>query len=885
MLSVSFEKTILDNGLNVITHIDNTLPVIAVNVWYHVGSKNEEIGKTGFAHLFEHVMFEGSKNHNKDYFEPLQKIGANINGSTTTDRTNYWENIPSNYLDLALWLESDRMGFLLEALDQERFDLQRDVVKNERRQSYENRPYGMSDLVLQDSLFPSPHPYHWPTIGSQEDLDNANLKDVKDFFKRFYHPSNASITIAGDIEHKKVLEKIKHYFGDLEPGKDIDRITRMDSTLIGDNRIEISDSVPFPRLYMAWPTVPNFTKTQAALDILSIILADGKSSRLHKKMVHESQKAHDVEAYHHSQEISGEFHIIATANPLYTLKDLEEIIESELNLISSTPPSEQELVRAKNRIESYSVHRLEKTGGFGGKADQLNFYNIMANDPYAINTDINRYREITTEDIKKAAKTLSSNLVRLYVYPRDVKTPSHISLDRTIIPEKSRDVKFVPPVVQQIDPKNILLIEKPELPIVSIGVLINSGIINETPENFGLAKLTTDMLFEGTKNRSSLKIAEDVEFFGSQTSKKTTREYSYLSINGLSEHTDKNLEILSDILQNPTFPKDDFERIKNERLADIAILHDNPDSVANTAIRSIIYGSDSQYGHPALGFKETISNLNVENVREHYEQFIKSNENVSFLIVGDINKSKSQNAIAKSFDRISVSSSNSITDNLNISNQNLPSTKHTIYLIDNPGAAQSIIRVGSKTVSRNNNDYNNISLFNYILGGDYSSRLNLNLRQDKGYSYGFYSSIIWHNNPSLWVCRGSVQTEVTKESIVEILKEISQIKEVNPISKPEFENAKQSILKGMASQFETNNQLMSQLVNISAYSLPTDYYKKRMVDISRINYDTIIDTSAKHITDTDLSIVIVGDIEKIEHGLESLGIPIIHSDSYGNKLK
>ncbi|MFL2755728.1 MAG: M16 family metallopeptidase [Dehalococcoidia bacterium] len=347
MLSVSFEKTILDNGLNVITHIDNTLPVIAVNVWYHVGSKNEEIGKTGFAHLFEHVMFEGSKNHNKDYFEPLQKIGANINGSTTTDRTNYWENIPSNYLDLALWLESDRMGFLLEALDQERFDLQRDVVKNERRQSYENRPYGMSDLVLQDSLFPSPHPYHWPTIGSQEDLDNANLKDVKDFFKRFYHPSNASITIAGDIEHKKVLEKIKHYFGDLEPGKDIDRITRMDSTLIGDNRIEISDSVPFPRLYMAWPTVPNFTKTQAALDILSIILADGKSSRLHKKMVHESQKAHDVEAYHHSQEISGEFHIIATANPLYTLKDLEEIIESELNLISSTPPSEQELVRAK----------------------------------------------------------------------------------------------------------------------------------------------------------------------------------------------------------------------------------------------------------------------------------------------------------------------------------------------------------------------------------------------------------------------------------------------------------------------------------------------------------------------------------------------------------
>ena len=313
-------------------------------------------------------------------------------------------------------------------------------------------------------------------------------------------------------------------------------------------------------------------------------------------------------------------------------------------------------------------------------------------------------------------------------------------------------------------------------------------------------------------------------------------------------------------------------------------MHDNPDSVANTAIRSIIYGSDSQYGHPALGFEETISNLNVENVREHYEQFIKSNENVSFLIVGDINKSKSQNAIAKSFDRISVSSSNSITDNLNISNQNLPSTKHTIYLIDNPGAAQSIIRVGSKTVSRNNNDYNNISLFNYILGGDYSSRLNLNLRQDKGYSYGFYSSIIWHNNPSLWVCRGSVQTEVTKESIVEILKEISQIKEVNPISKPEFENAKQSILKGMASQFETNNQLMSQLINISTYNLPVDYYKQRISNISQLKHNMIIDAGEKYLNDNRLSIVIVGDVEKIEPDLQKLNIRIIHSDQYGNKI-
>ena len=882
MLSVSFEKHILDNGLNVITHVDKSLPVTAVNVWYHVGSKDEEVGKTGFAHLFEHVMFEGSKHHNKDYFEPLQKIGANINGSTTTDRTNYWENIPSNYLDLALWLESDRMGFLLEALDQERFDLQRDVVKNERRQSYENRPYGTAHLTLQEALFPSPHPYHWPTIGSQEDLNNADLKDVKDFFKRFYHPSNASICVAGDIEPKKVVEKIKRYFGDLEPGSSIDRIQRMDSPLTGENRIETFDSVPFPRIYMAWPTAPNFTKEQASLDVLSIILADGRSSRLHKKMVHESQKAHDVEAYHHSQEIAGEFHIMATANPDHPLKDLEHIIESELSLLASTPPSEYELTSAKNRIESYSIHRLEKIGGFGGKADQLNYYNIMAHDPNVINTDINRYREINTQDISDAAKLLSRNFVRLYVHPKDSKISSNVTIDRTLMPEKSDDPNYIPPDIDQINSQKILLINKPELPIISIGVLINSGIIHENPENFGLAKLTTDMLFEGTKNRTSLEISADVQFFGSQTARKTAREYSYISISGLSEHIDQNLEILSDILQNPIFPKEDFERIRNERLADIEISRDNPDSVANTAIRSIVYGSNSEYGHPALGFKKTVDNLTTENVKTHYENFIKSKNPSSFLIVGDMKRSESENSILKYFNKIDTSKDVLNTTDLQITPTDV--SENTIYLIDNPGAAQSVIRAGFSTIPRTHDDLDKVSLLNYILGGDYSSRLNLNLRQDKGYSYGFYSSISWHKNPSLWVCRGSVQTEVTEESIVEIIKEISNIKSENPITELEFDDAKQSIIKGMASQFETNNQLMSQLINISTYNLPVNYYKQRISNISQLKHKMIIDAGEKYLNQNRLSIVIVGDVEKIEPDLQKLNTRIIHSDQYGNKI-
>ena len=322
MISIPFEKHTLQNGLDVITHVDKTVPTVAVNVWYHVGSKNEVPGKTGFAHLFEHVMFEGSKNHNNDYFGPLQEIGALVNGSTTNDRTNYWENLPSNYLELAFWLESDRMGFLLEALDQGRFDLQREVVKNERRQSYENRPYGMAYLKLQELLFPIPHPYNWPTIGSQEDLDRADIEDVKDFFRKFYHPSNASIAIAGDIDPQRTLSLAEQYFGNLTPGPTIDRFHQMDSALKGQTWATLEDSVSLPRLYLAWPTKPEFTEEQAALDVLSVIMSDGRSSRLERKLVYEKQNTRDIRAYHHGQEISGEFHIIATANPGISTEDI-----------------------------------------------------------------------------------------------------------------------------------------------------------------------------------------------------------------------------------------------------------------------------------------------------------------------------------------------------------------------------------------------------------------------------------------------------------------------------------------------------------------------------------------------------------------------------------
>ena len=435
MTTISYDKFTLSNGLDVILHEDHSLPRAAVNVWYHVGSKDEEAGKTGFAHLFEHVMFEGSKHHNRSYFDPLQKVGASLNGSTTSDRTNYWETVPSNYLELALWLESDRMGYLLDALDQKRFDVQRDVVKNERRQSYENRPYGMAHLLLQSAVFPSPHPYSWPVIGSMEDLNAATLDDVRAFFRKYYAPSNASLAIAGDFDPDEARRLAERYFGDIPPGPPISRVGRMESELRGPVSLTMRDRVQLARLYLVWPAGPLFGEGEAALTMLAGVLGDGRSSRLYDSLVYQQQIARDVGVYNHAQEIAGEFHLQVTLNEGHTPEEAEEAVREHVRRIIEQPPSEEELQRAKNRIRSSHVRQLERAGGFGGRADQLNYYNTLAGDPGAINTDVARYDAVTPEQVQAAARaTLGADHVRLVVSPEKPLRPTAATLDRAAMP-------------------------------------------------------------------------------------------------------------------------------------------------------------------------------------------------------------------------------------------------------------------------------------------------------------------------------------------------------------------------------------------------------------------------------------------------------------------
>jgi zinc protease len=418
-MEIPYIKQTLSNGLDVIVHEHHQLPMVAVNVWYHVGSKNERPGRTGFAHLFEHLMFEGSEHYDKGYFQPIQQAGGLLNGSTNPDRTNYWEVVPTGALELALWMESDRMGYLLPALTKEKFENQRDVVLNERRQNYENRPYGLAGVALAAALFPPDHPYHWLTIGSAEDIRAMSLEDVREFFSTYYHPANASLTLAGDVEPDRAFSLAEQYFGGIPAGPTPAAVVA-NGSVNASGRLVLEDRVELPRLYLAWHGPAMFMEDDADLDLAADLLAHGKTSRLYKRLVYEKQIATDVVAYQHSREISGLFQIATTAAPSVTLGELNTIVGETLRELASEQPSAAELERARAQTEAQFIYRLQTIGGFGGKSDQLNAYNVFRRDPGYFAADRARYERATPETITSALRRwiVDRPHVALSVVPR-----------------------------------------------------------------------------------------------------------------------------------------------------------------------------------------------------------------------------------------------------------------------------------------------------------------------------------------------------------------------------------------------------------------------------------------------------------------------------------
>ena len=881
MAGIAFEKHTLPNGLDVILHQDRSIPVAAINVWYHVGSKDEEVGRTGFAHLFEHIMFRGTRHHKASHFEPLQKIGASLNGSTTGDRTNYWEDVPSNYLELALWLEADRMGFLLDALDQDGFDTERDVVKNERRQSYENRPYGMAQWHIQQSLFPLPHPYHWMTIGSQEDLDAASLEDVKDFFRQYYSPSNASLAIAGDIDTTQALDMAHRYFSDLNPGPSVHRIERADSLLSGRVDLEMTDRVTLPRIYAAWLAPANFSGDDDAGDILRAILSDGQSSRMYRSLVYDKQVAQSASVGYHAAEIAGQFRMELTPAEGHTLDELEAAAQEVLESIATDPPTEEEFERAVNRIEMQHYRTLSRVGGFGGRADALNYFNVFTGDPDGLNRVMDQYRKVTLDDVLQAHRQImEAGQVRMRVHPERSLSTAAVALDRNQQPVGGPTPAFVPPVPERARLANgmdVVVASRPGTPLVSFAILAKAGAIGDPESQPGLTSFMATMMDEGTTNRSSQQIAAAFEHIGSRLSVEARKETMLLTAETLNRHWQHALGLAADVARNADFPDHELERVRRERITDLRRARDDAGFLADSNFGGLIFGSGSPYGHSNLGSEAVVSTATRDDLLERYHRALRPDQ-LCLLVAGDIGLAEAMGAAEECFGDWAGTGDASAVMQDDPENQ---ATGPRIFLIDKPAAAQSVIRAGMSLVDRNHQDHMALSVLNYAFGGQFSARLNQNLRQDKGYSYGYNSGIAWYNAPSLLSAGGSVQTEVTKEAVVETLREFQDISGARPLSVDELENAQNGLRLGYPSGFERPAQLLGQLVPMVQFNLPTDYFttfEQRLAGVSLADTHRV---GSEYLSQARLCVLVVGDRETVEAPLRELGYGLTVLDAEG----
>ena len=882
---IAFEKFTLKNGLQVILHEDHTVPMVAVNIWYHVGSKNEKIGRTGFAHLFEHMMFQGSEHQPDRYMPPLQKIGGAVNGSTSEDRTNYWENIPSNYLEFALWLESDRMGFLLPAMTQKKLDNQRDVVKNERRQGLENVPYGKVWELLPEMLYPAGHPYSWSVIGSQEDLSRASKEDVEDFFKTYYAPNNASLCIAGDFDPNQAKSLVETYFSGLPPGPAISRMETWIPQLNGEKRMVAEDRVSLPRLYLAWHTPPYCRPDDAELDVLGSILSQGKTSRLYRSLVYEKQIALDVSAYQSSMEIGSNFHIQVTAKSGHTLQEIENAVDEELETIKRTGVNEDELIRVKNNHEANFIWQLENIGGFGGKADKLNEYNVYLADPNRFQWDLDRHLKVAAADVRRVAQQyLGNNRAVLCILPQDNRKSVDMPVVRTVEPKPFSEPVFAPPAVQKGKLSNgleIFLVEDHKLPLVNMALVIKSGWAADPKNRPGAANLTSELLDEGTTSRSALQIDSEAKMLGATLITSSHFDASSVELSVLKKQMEKGLALLSDVALHPTFPGEELERQRQIYLGRIEQEAMEPSTSGIKVFYRILYGPDHPYAQPYTGSGTTasIQALQQQDLKKYYETFYHPN-NAAMVIVGDFTLKEVVPHLEAAFKEWKPKN---VPDAEIPAVPTLKTTK--IYLVDKPGAAQSSVFAGNLGIDRGSPEYYTVQVLNSVLGGKFTSRINLNLREDKGYTYGARSAFYTNRSAGPFVVSAPVHTQFTKETVIEIENELRGICGVRPLSSPELQESKTFLVKQFAQRFQNSGWIANQVAAQAAYGLPDDQLRRYIPAINAVNASSAAEAARKYIRPNALLYVIVGDVSKIEPGIRGLNLGEIgFLDSDGNPV-
>jgi zinc protease len=885
-INIPFEKFVLPNGLTLIVHEDRKAPIVAVNVWYHVGSKNEKPGKTGFAHLFEHLMFNGSKNFNDDYFQALDRLGAtDLNGTTNSDRTNYFQNVPTAGLDQVLFLESDRMGHLLPAIDQKKLDEQRGVVQNEKRQM-ENEPYGIAYELITKATFPPGHPYSWTVIGSMEDLNAASLKDVQDWFKAYYGASNAVIVIAGDIDAKTAKEKVEKYFGWIPAGPPPVRHTQWVAKRTGTQRQVAQDQVPQSRIEKVWNVPGANTRETELLDLAASVLGGGKTSRLYKRLVLQDQLASSVMVLNETSEIAGQFHIEATARPGVELSKLEAALDDEFNKFLHTGPTEQELKLAKTQALAGFLRGVERIGGFGGKSDVLANCEVYAGDPGCYKKSLEIFEKATWPEVKNTANQwLRDGVYILEIHPKAKLKEAGKDTDRSKLPPGGAPSTLRIPTSQRTTLSNgmkVVLAERHETPTINFALQFDAGYAADSLAIPGTASLANRMLLEGTAKRTGPQISERNAELGAQISANASLDTSTINLSALKMNLDDSLELYADVVRNPSFPAADFDRVKKLQQAGIQREKAEPNALAQRILPGLIYGANHPYGQPfsGSGTESSLAKITRDSVAQFHASWYKPN-NATLFIVGDTTIAEIKPKLEKLFGDWKTGE---------VPKKNIAQVQHrektTVYLIDRPGAVQSVIMAGQVAPARNNTDEPAIDVFNTLLGGSFVSRLNMNLREDKHWSYGAFTTIIGARGQRSFLGIAPVQSDKTSESLAEMVKEFRDVLRSKPVTDEEVAKMQESLTRSMVGERETKNGVLGDMLSISRYGLPEDYFATYAQKVNALKKSDINAIAERILRPEKMIYVVVGDRAQVEKGIRALNLGDVQLlDADGNPVK
>ena len=886
-VKLELEKYTLPNGLEVILHEDHQLPLVAVNIWYHAGPANERAGQTGFAHLFEHLMFQSSGHVPEDsYFKYLEAAGSSfVNGSTDFDRTNYLEDVPSNQLELALWLESDRMGFLLDRLDAASFANQQDVVRNERRQSVENAPYGLVEEELYHQLFPKTHPYYASVIGSHQDIQNAKVDDIREFFKRYYIPNNATLVIAGDINKVQAKALVTKYFATVPRGDAIPPIEVTTPPITQERRAKITDKVELSRVFMGWLTSPIFKPGDAEAGIAADILGGGKASRLYKSLVYDKKIAQDVNATLQSLTLGSVFEIVATAKPGHTAEELEAAIDEAIQKFSTEGPSAAEVAASQNSTYSEIISSLERIGGFGGVADRINLYNQHTKDPNFLNQDLARYAAVTPDGIKQFAAGQLGKEHRAVVYglpgekivPPAPETPPAPPKSEAKVESKEAWRNSIPgagptpmvklPMAKRFRLQNgltVLLVESHRLPIVAGTLVLRSGSAQDPQDLPGLAGYTSSMLDEGTQKRDALAIANELHGLGASLSTGASVDGSTIGCRSLKATAGATMSILSDVALHPTFPEKDVERLRDDRVTTLLQQRDSPNQTASRIMWNCLYGPTHPYGHITLGTAEALKKISRSDMLRFYQAYFTP-QNAALVLVGDVNEAEAKKLAMDALG----SWTGPPTETPRPPQGTMISSR--VVIVDKPGMPQTALRVVQLGLMRSDPDFERFNLANTILGGLFSSRINMNLREAHGYTYGAFSALSENRGQGPFLIGTSVRTDVTGASIDEIFKEVRSMVE-KPVTDDELKMAKESTVRTLPAQFQTTGGTAGTIATLYLYDLPPDYYQTLPGRIASITAPDVQAVSKRYLVPDRMLVIAVGDRSKIEPQIMKLNL-------------